>query len=456
MITEHRYYLHDLHLRYPQHPTKTFSSLSLDIQPGERVLFIGASGCGKSTLLQVLAGIIPDLIPVPIKIGSQSLPKKIGFVFQDPDTQFCMPRVDEEIAFSLENQSIPTEQMDHRIRELLQQVGLPLSCLRQPIDQLSGGMKQRLAFASVLASDPDVLLFDEPTAMLDPEGTKELWETVRTMNRDKTIIIVEHKIEHVYAWMDRILHLDRGGNHCRTLTPQQLMEEYQEQLKADGIWFPGVWEQFEGEKPVTPTHRPLYYSKQNDLYRKKEKILSWHELKLHQQDWVVITGPNGSGKTSLFLHLMGFLSPDPSNPWSHQVKKILLFQNPENQFLQRTVREEIDQHTNDPDTTETILNQFQLSSYAQHHPFQLSMGEKRMLSIAAALAASPDVLLLDEPTLGLDTKQTFLIIKQLIAFQQKGGTILMITHDQEIAKRFGTQRWHLSDQQLVVTKGKQS
>lgn len=452
MINDH-YYIHDLHLRYPQHPRKTFSSLSLEIKKGERVLLIGASGCGKSTLLQVLAGMIPDLISVPIKTQSQSLPKKVGFVFQDPDTQFCMPRVDEEIAFSLENQSVPTEHMRDRIRELLQQVGLPLSCLRQPIEQLSGGMKQRLAFACVLASDPDVLLFDEPTAMLDPEGTQELWETVRTINRDKTIIIVEHKIEHVYPWMDRILHLDREGKHCRSFSPNRLMEEAREQLQTDGIWYPGVWKQFNGEKPITPSHQQLYFSKQYDLYRNKKKLLSWQNLKIHRQDWIVITGPNGSGKSSFFLHLMGFLSPDPAHPWLDNVKKILLFQNPENQFLQQTVWDEIDQHTRDPAKTESILHQFQLSSYARYHPFQLSMGEKRMLSLAAAFAASPDVLLLDEPTLGLDTKQTFLIIQQLIAFQQKGGTILMITHDREVAKRFGTQYWHLSNQQLVVQKG---
>src|SRR5690606_3224736 len=118
-------------------------------------------------------------------------------------------------------------------------------------------------------------------------------------------------------------------------TPQQLMKEDQDRLKADGIWYPGIWEQTILDQPVPPTNQPIFYSPQNHLYRKKKSVLSWDELQIYQQDWIVVTGANGSGKTSFFLHLMGFLSPHPSTQWIDEPKKILLFQNPENQFLQQ-------------------------------------------------------------------------------------------------------------------------
>ena len=156
-----------------------FHDVSFSCKHGEKILFLGPSGCGKSTLLQVISGLIPTVMEVPMRAENIITPESWGYVFQDPDSQFCMPYVDEELAFVLENLAIPREKMDCKITSLLNEVGLELPHPHTKINELSGGMKQRLAIASVLAMEPDVLFLDEPTALLDPEGTKEVWDTIK-------------------------------------------------------------------------------------------------------------------------------------------------------------------------------------------------------------------------------------------------------------------------------------
>ncbi|MCS0543450.1 energy-coupling factor ABC transporter ATP-binding protein, partial [Aeromonas veronii] len=164
--------LENLRLTFPGDKSLLFKDFSCHIKKGEKILILGPSGCGKSTILQVLSGIIPNSIELPMKVNKLQIPEEWGYVFQDPDSQFCMPYVDEELAFVLENLQIPRDQMDERIKSLLEQVGLNLEDIHTNIQTLSGGMKQRLAIASVLALEPDVLFLDEPSSMLDPEGTK--------------------------------------------------------------------------------------------------------------------------------------------------------------------------------------------------------------------------------------------------------------------------------------------
>src|SRR5690625_652372 len=186
--------LDNLRLKFPGEQSLLFKSLSLHIPPGQKVLLLGPSGSGKSTLLQVLSGIIPETVDMPMKADEIQLPRSWGFVFQDPETQFCMAYVDEELAFVLENLQIPRAEMETHMRNILADVGLHFDDLHTPIDTLSQGMKQRLALASVLLLEPNVLFLDEPTALLDPAGTEKIWENVKQISTDKTVIIVEHKI----------------------------------------------------------------------------------------------------------------------------------------------------------------------------------------------------------------------------------------------------------------------
>ncbi len=225
----------NLRLKFPNEPTLIFKDLSFSVVPGEKVLLLGPSGCGKSTLLQVLSGIIPKSIEVPLKYDAIQLPESWGFVFQDPDTQFCMPYVDEELAFVLENiqvprsemdrrieKQVPRSEMDRRIEKALEMVGLQGIPIHTQIHDLSQGMKQRLALASVLLLQPEVLFLDEPSALLDPDGVEQIWTSVKEVAAEKTVLIVEHKIDQIADWVDRVvLFKDNGGRNSGRWSPSR-------------------------------------------------------------------------------------------------------------------------------------------------------------------------------------------------------------------------------------------
>ncbi|GAF14147.1 duplicated ATPase [Bacillus sp. JCM 19045] len=205
-------YLKQLSLAYPKAEKLLFDDLSLQIKDGEKVLLLGPSGAGKSTLLQVMANLIPRVVDLPLQAAELTIPEQTGYVFQEPDSQFCMPYVDEELAFVLENRQVPREQMLDRIQELLDLVGLAgLPSLHTSIHTLSQGMKQRLAVACALASEADVMLFDEPTALVDPAGAKALWEMIFRTCSNQTMVIVEHRIEEVLPYIERVILFDEAG-----------------------------------------------------------------------------------------------------------------------------------------------------------------------------------------------------------------------------------------------------
>lgn len=231
-----------LRLKFAGSPSLLFNDISFSVTAGQKVLLLGPSGCGKSTLLQVLTGLIPNVIEVPVKFDEITIPSSWGYVFQDPETQFCMPFVDEEIAFVLENLGVPRERMKAMIEDGLRRVGLHLPDLHMPIQSMSQGMKQRLAIASILALEPDVLFFDEPTALLDPEGTKQVWDTIKAVADQKTVLIVEHKIDEIVDFVDRVVLFSADGAIIADGPTQQVFEQNEAKLQEYGIWYPGVWD----------------------------------------------------------------------------------------------------------------------------------------------------------------------------------------------------------------------
>ena len=234
----------NIRLKFPGESSLVFKDLSFTVSKGEKVLLLGPSGCGKSTLLQVLSGIVPNSIEVPLKYDSIQLADSWGFVFQDPDTQFCMPFVDEELAFVLENLNVSREQMDELIKEALALVGLGGLDPHTQIQDLSQGMKQRLALASVLLLQPDVLFLDEPSALLDPEGTVQIWDSVKQVAEDKTVIIVEHKIDRIADWVDRVVLFNHIGEIIADGDPSTIFKKYHDELIQYGIWYPEVWNDY--------------------------------------------------------------------------------------------------------------------------------------------------------------------------------------------------------------------
>jgi energy-coupling factor transport system ATP-binding protein len=459
-----------LRLKFPGEESLLFRDLSVTVGRGEKVLLLGPSGCGKSTLLQVLSGLIPGTVEVPMKAESRVIPASWGMVFQDPDAQFCMPYVDEEIAFVLENLRVPREEMPKRIRELLGRVGLDLPDPHVPIGTLSGGMKQRLAIASVLALEPDVLFLDEPTAMLDPEGTREVWEVIKRVARDKTVLIVEHKIDHVLDFVERILLFDTEGRIIADGPKETVFERHKEEICRYGIWHPGVWDEYLAKHGYRfRDGRPgdeLIRLQEFRGYRKREAKITIPAAGVRAGEWIAVTGKNGAGKSTLLHALMRFIRTSGDYRIggipAERIGKLtdhltFVFQNPEFQFVERTVHDEIafglrleglpEEEVNE--RVEELLELFRLKEKERHHPCQLSMGQKRRLSVAASIVRRQPVLLLDEPTFGQDAENTFRLLELLEALRRQGTVILMATHDERIAAHVATRVWVIEDGRLV-------
>jgi len=471
---EQRAYIEKLKLKFPGDAELLFRDLSFSVTAGEKVLLLGPSGCGKSTLLQVLSGLIPQSIEVPMKADKLVTPASWGYVFQDPDSQFCMPYVDEELAFVLENLSVPREEMTARIDVALRQVGLELADSHIAIASLSGGMKQRLAIASVLALDPEVLFLDEPSAMLDPQGTEAIWEVLQDVCKDKTVIIVEHKIDHVLAFAERLVLFDASGRIIADRPNEEIFSTYKDEMQEQGIWFPGVWDRHLAETPLQREQKsfrlqsPLMELRDFKGFRNGEIKIQGAGLAAYPGEWIIIRGQNGAGK-STFLHaVMQFIKTSGDYELEGKpIKKVknladrvaFVFQNPEYQFVANTVHEEmayslrLDGKGNSDieKLVEEYLELFQLSGQREKNPFQLSMGQKRRLSVAATIIQGQRLILLDEPTFGLDSKNTFALLEFLESYRKKGAVILMVTHDETLSRNYGTTFWTVADGEIRDT-----
>lgn len=464
--------------------TPVFQEITIPIEEKQSVLLLGPSGCGKSTLAQVLSGLIPRSIEAWTK-GTVHRPDRVGVMFQDPDTQFCMLTVEDEIAFSLENRQVPPSEMHDRIRELMAEVGLQVP-LTQQISELSGGLKQRLALACMLAQEPDVLFFDEPTAQLDPESTRQVLADIRTLHRQKTIVMIEHKLDGVIEWMDRVVLFGPQGNIIGDGRPEEVFREHAERISHYGIWQPRLWpitwpqlledgsqslsnkleEQFakgeasmEARTAMLDNAEPIVEVYNAQLrYKNGHTVWSGVHATVQPGEWVAILGPNGSGK-STFLKMIGGLLTSKSGqlmfkgrPMASYKPEVLydavgyVFQNPEHQFIADTVFDEVAfggklagwsaeriQHE-----TNALLADFHLLDLAQKNPFSLSQGQKRRLSVASMLLKQQELLLLDEPTSGQDATTTQELLDRIRERNQNGMTVMMATHDVELVAEYAT------------------
>ncbi|MDU4696598.1 MULTISPECIES: ABC transporter ATP-binding protein [Paenibacillus] len=480
----------ELRLKFPGESEFVFKDLDFSVQRGEHVLLLGPSGCGKSTLLQVLSGIIPELVEIPMRMSAQQLPSSWRFLFQDPDTQFCMPYVDEELAFALENLGVQQPDMAARMEAALVKVGLDLPELHVPIDSLSQGMKQRLALASVLLGDPEVLLLDEPSALLDPQGREQIWQAIANVAEDRTLIIVEHRIEELTALglVDRVVLFGPDGRVLGEGAPERVFDTYRSELVEFGIWYPGVWDQYfateAGRRLLEPVEdgrrlgEPAMVQLTSYCGRRQGRpVIQVGQAAVYPGDWIAITGPNGAGKSSLLLSLINLLPAEGTyvlqgarmetgklrrrarrRQLERTAREIgFVFQNPEFQFVADRVAEEVAFSLREDgweadgidERVAEVLRRFGLTGLESRHPYQLSLGQKRRLSVASAVVREQRLLLLDEPTFGQDAANTFAILQLCESLRRMGTAILMVTHEERIAEQIATQHWEVRDGRLT-------
>ncbi|MEG2017455.1 MAG: energy-coupling factor transporter ATPase [Clostridium sp.] len=430
-----------------------FHNINFYVKSNTINLISGESGCGKSSLLMCLARVILETIEGTIQgeiiFQGENIENKdvhyisgqIAYMFQDADSQLCTFTVEDEIAFALENLNMNPEDMEEKIDELLDLVGIRELKYRQ-LNQLSGGEQQKVALASILALDPQLILMDEPTANLDPVATLEIVQLVKKLRDDmgKTIIIIEHKVKEFSSIIDNIILFKSNGAELIEDT-SCFTKEYVSQKSLPKA------AKFKDEEKVV-----LKAEKINFAYENKRNILKEVSFELRKGEILAVVGHNGAGKSTLTKILMGLLKQETGEVLigNKKLSKMkpreigqnigLVFQNPEHQFIKMRVDKELalgleltgeTQDTVERKTKEYLKN-FNLEGSRENNPFSLSQGQKRRLSTASMMINGQKILILDEPTYGQDRENLIELLKLLYEINEEGTSILIITHDLEL------------------------
>ncbi len=492
---------------YPDRPLPALRDISLQITAGEFVLLVGASGAGKSTLLRLINGLAPHFtggqlrgrLSVhgldPVLATPQIMSRHVGFVFQDSEAQFVTDRVEDELAFALEHAALPAPAMRLRVEETLDL--LDLARLRnRSLDTLSGGERQRVAIAAALALHPSILVLDEPTSQLDPQSAEDVLTALVRLNSDLglTIVLAEHRLERVLPFVERLIYLAADGNsmvsgdarsvlHQIDLVPPLVQvgkalgwEPLPLTIKA-GLRFSQMMVNVPAPssspppQPIQPSPTVLQV-KGLTVQIDTCTVLHAVDLTMRAGEIVVIMGRNGAGKTTLLRSLVGLVRPQRGDVQiqgrsiaGRTVAEICrqvayLPQDPNTLLFADSVRDELwitlrnhglETKPNAGQVIDNLLATLRIAALAEHYPRDLSVGERQRTALAAILVTQPQLILLDEPTRGLDYAAKDQLAGLLKGFARAGKAVILVTHDVEFANGLADRVVLMSQGEVIAT-----
>lgn len=443
---------------YPHTVQPALHCINLSLEKGRCIMVTGPSGAGKTSLCLAASGILhheyggkkEGLVVIEGKnvndySSLSDLAQNVGVVFDDAEAQMIFTTVEEEILSALEHRGLSAAVIEDRLSEIMKTTYIDELKDRSP-HNLSGGQKQRVALAATLALGNDILILDEPTSELDEHATKRIAGILKDLkDQGKTILLVEHKFCQFREMVDVLVIIENGRITAQG-TPDNLLKDD----RVRGMVLPD-FSKVKKNGRVPFTTEPVISVKDLTYNYGGVQALCGISLTIRKGEFVAIVGENGSGKTTLVKHFNRLLSPTSGDVLVHgkNTKECsiaglardvgLVFQNPDHMFFADTVREEIAYGVknlgieNSDAVIDTALHAVGLEESADLYPRWLSRGERQRLGIACIIAMQPSVIVLDEPTTGLDGYEAILVIDVLKKLQENGHTVIIITHNQEIA-----------------------
>ena len=505
-----QFQIENLTFSYPTSRKDSLNGINLSIEKGEYIVLCGQSGSGKTTLLRHLKSVLTPygkrsgtilFNGVPIEqVSQRDQSSKIGFVMQNPDDQIVTDKVWHELAFGLESLGTDQKTMRLRVAEMASYFGIQ-SWFHRDVAQLSGGQKQLLNLASIMAMQPEVLILDEPTSQLDPIAASDFLNTVRKINLElgTTIIITEHRLEDIYHAADRVVVMEHGSVVANN-TPRNVGSMLYQQNSEMFVALPTPVRVFygtnaQGDCPLTvregrswltrtfenrtlsvtePIFEPVMEETEDAALKVKEAwfryekdtpdILQGVSFTVPKGKLYAIVGGNGAGKSTTLKTVCGICKTYRGSVeiFGKPLKKYKpgeLFQNclsmlpqdPKSLFVKKTVREELLEMCRDEQKSATIAATCEIESLLDSHPYDLSGGEQQRAALAKVLLTEPKLLLLDEPTKGLDSFFKLKFAGILGKLKAEGITIVMVSHDVEFCAEYADLVSMFFDGQILTT-----
>lgn len=459
--------LHKVSFAYQGNPQKgSLHQIDLTVREGECVLLCGRSGCGKTSFIRLINGLIPAFYPGELS-GTVSIDEKsvsqtpmyqlselVGSVFQNPRSQFFNVDTDSEIAFGMENLSWPKEKMKSRLLETVHDLQIEKLTGRM-IFELSGGEKQKVAFASIYAMNPDIYLLDEPSSNLDMEAIEELRKILHLLKKQgKTILIAEHRIYYLQGIADRIVYI-QDGKIYKSFTPVQFNDLSEAERHAMGLRAADL-SQVRIPQIKQSSAEPILEIRDLSLFYRKRCVVKGINLCAAPGEIIGIIGHNGAGKSTFSRALCGLHKETEGtflfngkilNAKERLNHSYMVMQEVGYQLFADTVQKEcgFGIRNPDPEIAEDAMRQLGIWDHRDSHPNTLSGGQKQRVAVAVAMVCQRDLLIFDEPTSGLDYDSMIQVSRLFQTLSALGKIIFVVTHDYEFLTSACSRIFHLDD-----------